>query len=758
MYNIRQFKPALYILLMLGITGFSLAAELPGLWLLASAAIILNAWLVKTGRFVPMPRLLANTLSLGALGLVTLEVRAGDATPIITVGEYIVMLHLVKLFEQRSNRDYAQLLVISLLLMVAAAISTASLLFGVIFIVYMFFSLYTCLLFHLKVETDQVKLDYPIPPDRLNPATLEQDRRQLPSSMRRLTVLIASVGIVMAILVFLFFPRGAGQGMFNPVQLRASEALTGFTDQVSFNKVAQITRSADVVARVQVFKQLPGGNEEQQTSPGPLLLRGSALDVYSGSAGADRGNWLWYRSRNVDQQSESKDISPGVYGNFYGQDSINWHQIISLQPTGTNKLFAIAGPARITAAKDIRVHFSSADGVIETDSPLLQPLQYEVWSSGDLGNTVTPPSDDPDSRSVIDPEILAVARQPAVCGADAAGKPLADYALAGDHSHDADIAANFERYLHANFTYTLDLTDLGTLGNRDPMVAFLTDFKKGHCEYFAGAMTLMCQSLGIPARYIVGFRCGPEDFNRLGNYFVVRQSNAHAWCEIFTGTHWQSFDPTTSRGADSSNSLAALTRLKELFDFLEFKWANNIVAYDVQNRRNLVESIDFQISNSAISGGQNFSKYFDRFHDWIASPTVLGGVIFAMALSVVIAIAYFLIEHWRLRNRAKRIGLETLPNPDKLRLLRQLGFYDDLIRILERHRMIRPKHQTPLEFSRSLSFLPTDVYHDIQSLTEIFYRIRYAGIGRPEHSHQNIASVVARVQMALEGRIDSKTR
>ena len=125
MYDIRQFKPALYILLMLGVSGFALAAESPGLWLLAAGGISINAWLVKTHRFVPLPRLVASVVTLAALALVALEVRAGDTTPILTVGQYIILLHLIKLFEQRANRDYAQLLVLSLLLMVAAAIISA---------------------------------------------------------------------------------------------------------------------------------------------------------------------------------------------------------------------------------------------------------------------------------------------------------------------------------------------------------------------------------------------------------------------------------------------------------------------------------------------------------------------------------------------------------------------------------------------------------------------------------------------------------
>src|SRR5206468_6290727 len=137
MYNIRQFKPVLYLLLLLGMTGFALAAQAPGLWALGAAGVLLNAWLVGTGRFAPMPRLLANTVTLGATLYCARQMLTNIGPPVIVIGQFLVLLHLVKLWEQRANRDYAQLLVLSLLLMVAAAINTASLVFGVLFVAYL---------------------------------------------------------------------------------------------------------------------------------------------------------------------------------------------------------------------------------------------------------------------------------------------------------------------------------------------------------------------------------------------------------------------------------------------------------------------------------------------------------------------------------------------------------------------------------------------------------------------------------------------
>src|SRR4051794_35937691 len=294
MYDIRQFKPALYTLLIIGITGFALAAQAPGLWVLATGAILLNAWLVRNNRFAPLPRLVANATTLLSLLYVVWQVRVSGTAPILVIGQFLVLLQLVKVYEQRANRDFAQLLVLSLLLMVAASVSTASLIFGLMLIAYLFLSLYCCLLFHLKVETDQARALIAVPADKINPATLRQDQRYLTRSMRRLTGLVSSVAIAFAVVVFLFFPRGTGAGLFGQLQFRPAQTLTGFSDEVSFQNIARITQSQEVVANVQLFK-----NDKAIEGSEQMLLRGVALDVYSGNDSSIASPWQWVRSRET---------------------------------------------------------------------------------------------------------------------------------------------------------------------------------------------------------------------------------------------------------------------------------------------------------------------------------------------------------------------------------------------------------------------------------------------------------------------------
>ena len=83
----------------------------------------------------------------------------------------------------------------------------------------------------------------------------------------------------------------------------------------------------------------------------------------------------------------------------------------------------------------------------------------------------------------------------------------------------------------------------------DPLEDFVTTHRRGHCEYFAGALALMLRSQGIPARVAIGYRAG--EWNSAGGYYHVRQLHAHAWVEallepehysdqnLFPGADWE---------------------------------------------------------------------------------------------------------------------------------------------------------------------------------------------------------------------------
>jgi len=774
MYDIKQFRSALYVVVFLGICGFCMAAESPGLWVFAVTMMFANAWLIKQNLFRPMPRLLSTIITFTAFFYAFVQYRRGANTPIITVGQFLVFLQIIKLWEQRANRDYAQLLVLSLLLMVSAAISTASLVFGMLFIFYLLLSLYCCLLFHLKVEADVAKQALAPSLAKWGEGPLRQDQKHLGRSMRRLTGLVACFALFWAVLVFLFFPRNAGAGMLGQLQWKPEKTLTGFSEQVSFQKVAEISQNNDVVGTVKIWK-----GSEIQTFHEPIYLRGVTHDYYT-------RDYQWTHAPGAPGMDETRqEMSPaddggtGVWvpqdlasGRLSGEQTrgVQYRQEIELYPTGTSVLFALPGvvsikPQDVGSMRRFSFVYMPHDQTIRANDSIREPIRYEVTSTGVLGNQ------QPQSRirSRIDPQIRAFALKPELTGglaaqrdAEVAGR--ADRGIFYVSPLDQEIATRIENYLRRNYKYTLDLTKVDRIKGRDPMVAFLYDFKKGHCEYFAGAMTLLCQSLGMDARLVVGFKV--DDYNDFGHFYTVRQSHAHAWVEVRTLTagpggrmvaSWKTFDPTSGE-TDGTTASTTWAQAKRFFDYLEYSWQNSVISYNADSRDSLVQTAEVKLNQTAVHSSQSFGgikemvgKVFDQLASWIIGPLV--GL---LVLAILGAVGWFFAERWKLRRRAARIGIVDLPAAAQVKLMRQLGFYDDLVQLLNRHGIQRLPHHTSLEFCDSLAFLPSQAYDTIYRLTRLFYRIRYGRAELDAGQQRRLGTVIERLsrQMNVAGNAE----
>jgi transglutaminase-like putative cysteine protease len=105
----------------------------------------------------------------------------------------------------------------------------------------------------------------------------------------------------------------------------------------------------------------------------------------------------------------------------------------------------------------------------------------------------------------------------------------------------AVVSAALQYFRVENFYYTLQPPPLGD----DPMDEFLFETRRGYCEYYAAAFALLMRAAGIPARVVLGYQGG--EFNPAGNYYIVRQSDAHAWAEVWlAGSGWVRVDPTAA--------------------------------------------------------------------------------------------------------------------------------------------------------------------------------------------------------------------
>lgn len=99
------------------------------------------------------------------------------------------------------------------------------------------------------------------------------------------------------------------------------------------------------------------------------------------------------------------------------------------------------------------------------------------------------------------------------------------------------VAAKLGRWFARDFRYSLRVADPLDI---DPLRAFLSE-RRGFCEHFASAGTLLARSAGIPARVATGY-ANPSP---LAGGWVARRANAHAWVELHDSAGgWRTWDPT----------------------------------------------------------------------------------------------------------------------------------------------------------------------------------------------------------------------
>ncbi|MES2582009.1 MAG: DUF3488 and transglutaminase-like domain-containing protein [Pseudomonadota bacterium] len=137
-------------------------------------------------------------------------------------------------------------------------------------------------------------------------------------------------------------------------------------------------------------------------------------------------------------------------------------------------------------------------------------------------------------------------------------RQLAADILAEPQNRGADTAALvnavIERLRTGGYTYTLDPGIFGTHTADE----FWFDKKMGFCEHIASSFVLLMRAMDIPARIVTGYQGG--DLNNLDRYWTVRQSDAHAWTEVWMPERgWVRVDPTAAVSPGRTGSLTRLT-------------------------------------------------------------------------------------------------------------------------------------------------------------------------------------------------------
>jgi transglutaminase-like putative cysteine protease len=187
---------------------------------------------------------------------------------------------------------------------------------------------------------------------------------------------------------------------------------------------------------------------------------------------------------------------------------------------------------------------------------------------------------------------------------------------------DSERLSLLEGYFHsAGLRYaTRDLPR-----SADPLDEFLFEKKAGHCEFFASSFAVLLRVAGVPSRLVGGYYGG--EYNELGGYYLVTESMAHAWVEVFLdGTGWVRRDPSIfavnfSRERDAKHGgLGATIRL--IADTLSYYWNQTVITYDLDKQLRLVRA----------TGSTLRTLSFPSDIRWVIFPLLVAGILLTVCV------------------------------------------------------------------------------------------------------------------------------
>ncbi|MCX7069676.1 MAG: DUF3488 and transglutaminase-like domain-containing protein [Gammaproteobacteria bacterium] len=363
-------------------------------------------------------------------------------------------------------------------------------------------------------------------------------------------------------LMFVLFPRLPGPIWGLPAD--AGAARSGLSDSMAPGEIARLVGSDAVAFRVRFDGAVPPPSERYWR--GPVFKR--------------------FDGRRWDSGSRAiADLAPDA--ELHG---VGYRYELTLEPTRTPWLFALDLPARTGLPEDARINADHQlvlvrGEVRERRRYRLQShagyrLQRELPAALRAQTLLLPPASNP--------RATALGRQWRRVASD-----------------DAAIVEKALRLFREQpFHYTLN----PPTASRDPVDAFLFDSRRGFCEHFASSFAVLMRAAGIPARVVTGYLGGER--NAIGDYWIVRQSDAHAWTEVWlAGRGWLRIDPTAAvaperieRGIGSALDDAELpdflnpaTRsgfrfdLRARWDWLNARWNQWVLGYGPELQAELLQ-------------------------------------------------------------------------------------------------------------------------------------------------------------------------
>jgi protein-glutamine gamma-glutamyltransferase len=458
----------------------------------------------------------------------------------------------------------------------------------------------------------------------------------------------------LAVVLFLVFPRLPGAFWALP---RTEDAETGLSDKMSPGSISQLTSSYDIAFRAKFQGAAP--------PPGERYWRGPVLHKFDG--------YTW--SREFDDAYGAQPLQYLGYA---------YHYRVSLEPSQQRWWLTLD---TATGSPDRRVAFTYDYELIATD-PVTSLTTYDAVS-----HTQTRPT-----RSL---SRLARRNETALpAGRNTRSIQLAREMRERAGSDGAFVVAVLEYLRTGGFVYSLTppLLDYNSVDD------FLFNTRSGFCGHYASAFVTLMRAADIPARVVTGYLGG--EWNPIGDYFIVRQSDAHSWAEVWLeGRGWTRVDPTVVveperltrgmldilPGAGSTEARLvraspALVKLLHRWDAINTWWNDHVLKFDYRSQLNLLSRLGFRSPDATLLGWA-FVTVLVAWLGWIA---------------------------WRFGHGSPQ------QRPDRL-----ARAYAKLCRKLARVGMPRPPYLGPLAYADAVGERRPDIAGGVRSLLARYADLRY---------------------------------
>ena len=384
-------------------------------------------------------------------------------------------------------------------------------------------------------------------------------QRPARANLRTAALLLAHAAPA-ALALFVLFPRV--QGPLWGLPQDAYAGMTGLSDTMTPGSIAGLAQSDAIAFRAEFQGESPPSAQRYW-----------------------RGPVLW------DFVGRTWSIGPTYLVDFVAPQGgrATYRYEVVLEPHNRHWLFALETAASLP--ERARMSF---DGQLVANSPVRARLRYE------LASVIAPQPALNESAGAL----RRALRLPGGGFNPRAGALAAQWRAAS--ADDAEVLGRAIAFLRqGRYVYTLEPPLLG----RDSVDEFLFDTREGFCEHFASAFVFLMRAAGIPARVVTGYQGG--ELNPVDSIITVRQSDAHAWAEVFlAGRGWVRVDPTAAavpgrvesglaRSVPQAAALPLLMRpqlewlrgVRDRWEAVAHKWNLWVLGYNPERQRDLMASI-----------------------------------------------------------------------------------------------------------------------------------------------------------------------